>query len=825
MTTVPANSPLSLRNFAEHWAAFVVRRAMVIVLAAILITYLAVQAAQSIAVSTRLEELMPANARSVQTLENVLTKTGSFASIQIVVESESADETLAFLIEAKKRIDQLDWVDFSQFSEDIEILVQHKLLMTETEELLELENEVEATLPIYLARKLSEAVGTDVSYRLRDSDIVATSDQELNQGRIDSLTASLNEPLEKVRLFTTNDGKTGVLIAWPKTGNEGLASSKQMVLQAGEIAAALQDLSSGSLRAGVAGRIANKVAQFDAVSRDLKYGLLTAITLIMLLIGGSFRSVIAAPIIIGPLAIGIAWTLGVTALVIGGLNLITVFLVLILFGLGIDFGIHNFSRFQEERRRGASIDDAIHAVITQTGHASLIAALTTASGFYALLLTQFRAFSEFGFIAGTGILLIFIAMYSLFPAILVLMCRLRPNLNWARSASAPGDPARYDLTQTFAHKHALLITVALFVFSALFVLRVQFESNFNNLEARQPADLQWANAQTDIVFGDGHDRAIVSVDTFNELRAVKTYFDEKIASDTLTPTIEKTVSVLNFVPPTDVQRSRLEIIERLNIRADEIKYIDTERYEAAKQYLAIDQLELDDLPEALRRNYLGADNEPGYLLYIYNSVSMDDARDARNFYDDAAVFDVDGQSYASASEGFIFVEMIALMKADAAKAIMLVALATGIFVFGFTRNFWATAVILIPPILGVFVTLGVMGLIGLKLSIMNMVILPSLIGITVDNAIHIFHRFESERSTAKISAIMNTTGRAAVLTTMTTLIGFGGLIIASMGGLRSMGLLAIIGFTACLVITWILLPGLLRLYGHRHFTHENTVAR
>ena len=106
-----------------------------------------------------------------------------------------------------------------------------------------------------------------------------------------------------------------------------------------------------------------------------------------------------------------------------------------------------------------------------------------------------------------------------------------------------------------------------------------------------------------------------------------------------------------------------------------------------------------------------------------------------------------------------------------------------------------------------------MGAFGPKLSIMNMVILPSLIGLSVDNSIHIYHRFKLAGVNANIRQIMNTTGRAAVITTITTLLGFGGMVTASMGGLRSMGLLAIIGFTACLIMTWSLLPVLLEAFG------------
>ena len=66
---------------------------------------------------------------------------------------------------------------------------------------------------------------------------------------------------------------------------------------------------------------------------------------------------------------------------------------------------------------------------------------------------------------------------------------------------------------------------------------------------------------------------------------------------------------------------------------------------------------------------------------------------------------------------------------------------------------------------------------------------------------------------------MSTTGKAAGLTTLTTLIGFGGMITASMAGLRSMAVLAIIGFLSCLVMTWVLLPVLIQTFAKHKDAH------
>jgi len=798
-----------IRRAGEIWAEFVCRRPLVILGIAFLLTLLALKAVVGLTVSTRIEDLMPAGAKSVQALNMVLEKTGSFASINIVVHTQGKAATLAFLGDAKHEIDQLDWVSFSQYAEDIEFLSRHKLLLLNEKKLLDIEHDVEDAYPTLLAQQLAKVVGADVSLSIRDENLHGDSRNLTATDQIDELAQSLREAPQKTHYFTTEDGLTGVLVIWPKAGLESLNSAKRMVGDATTIAKKLSDAEHYDVTSGVAGRIANKVAQFDAVTGDLRVSLLSAITLIALLIGLYYRSIFAIPAILIPLCAGLVWTFGMASIAIGGLNLITVFLVLILFGLGIDFGIHNFSRYREERQKGCSVDEAMRVVIVDTGGASVLAALTTSFGFLALMLTKFRAFSEFGFIAGAGIIMIFLAMYSICPALIVVFQRLCPEVI-ARHRREDAPIHRVVRKQSWGY--ALPTVVIAICFAVVFAPKITFERNFKNLEASQPSSLVWATNEASQIFGSSHDRAMIAVDTLEELAAIDSYFEGKILNDTKTPTIEKISSVFDFVPPSVRQKRRLEVIMRLKKQAAKLKSVDHDLYRSVMQYLDIGVLDIDNLPKALRRTFTGPDDQPGYLLYIYNSVSMDDARLARQFYDDASTLTVGGREYHSASEGFVFVEMIALMKRDAVRAILLVVFVTVALLLAATRNLAAAMVILAPAILGVVVTIAIMGAIGLPLSIMNMVILPSLIGIAVDNAIHIFHRFRSEGRNADIAQVMRTTGRAAVLTTLTTLVGFGGLVTASMGGLKSMGFLAIIGFSTCLALTWLVLPGLLKVY-------------
>ena len=808
-----------LTSAATLWSNFIFKRPLFILLIGAIITAFAMVGVTKISISTQIEALMPQGTKSVQTLNDALRKTGSFASVQVVVTSDDSDKNLIYLQDVKAQIEKFEWVESAQYEEDVSVLEQHKLLLLGEDELLELEKDVNQAYPTLVAKRIADAFGTEVTFTLREDNLVGYSTTVLDDSRLKQIQGELDSKPQSARPFISMDERTLVLVVWPKPGYESLGAAKRMVDESQALVDKLtMKPEYANLTSGVAGRIANKVAQFDAIVNDLKWGLLTSITLIAILLAWSYRSIMALPIIIIPLVLGILWTLAATTITIGGLNLITVFLTLILFGLGIDFGIHNFSRYREERRAGLDSQTALKVVILETGSASLIAALTTALAFFSLTLTEFRAFTEFGLIAGMGILLTFTSMYSVLPAMLVLSEKLGWKADKIKTSKFPRIENSSFLNALAIPKRVWVFIGLCIIFTIAFAPQIQFERNIKNLEAERPEALTVATAAVDRVFTDGHDRAIIVVETIEELIALDKHFNDHIAADTQTPTIKKVGSLLNFVPEQNAQKRRLEIIRRLDRRADQLQGLDPDKYDSTKRYLSVEDLNIADLPNALRRTYLGTQSEPGYLMYVYNSVSMDDSATARLFYDDAAQVDVGGKSYFSASEGFIFVEMIALMKSDAIKAISLVTLTTAILVFIFVRSFSGTFVVLAPALLGVLITVAVMGAWGPNLSIMNMVILPSLIGIAVDNSIHIYHRYAHDGARANIANIMNSTGRAAALTTMTTLIGFGGMITASMGGLRSMGMLAIIGFLSCLVMTWLLLPLLLSV-------HKNYISK
>jgi predicted RND superfamily exporter protein len=106
-------------------------------------------------------------------------------------------------------------------------------------------------------------------------------------------------------------------------------------------------------------------------------------------------------------------------------------------------------------------------------------------------------------------------------------------------------------------------------------------------------------------------------------------------------------------------------------------------------------------------------------------------------------------------------------------------------------------------------TAGLMWLWDVQFNLANMVAAPLIIGIGVENGIHLVHRFREGRDGSVVSLIAGSTGQAVVLFSLTTMVGFGSLMVARYYGIFSMGLLLSLAVGSVLVASIVVLPLLL----------------
>jgi hypothetical protein len=140
------------------------------------------------------------------------------------------------------------------------------------------------------------------------------------------------------------------------------------------------------------------------------------------------------------------------------------------------------------------------------------------------------------------------------------------------------------------------------------------------------------------------------------------------------------------------------------------------------------------------------------------------------------------------------------------------------------RTFGHTMLALAPLVAGAIITLGVMGIMGVPLNPANMIGLPMIVGVGVDNGVHVLHDFTARRGRRSYT-LTATTGKGIAVSAITTALGFGTLMVASHKGLAELGLVLTLGVLGCMVAALVLLPAALRLMSKRPTPKRDTARK
>ena len=137
------------------------------------------------------------------------------------------------------------------------------------------------------------------------------------------------------------------------------------------------------------------------------------------------------------------------------------------------------------------------------------------------------------------------------------------------------------------------------------------------------------------------------------------------------------------------------------------------------------------------------------------------------------------------------------------------------------RSVVFTMLALVPPVLGGLLSYGALSILGISFNPANLILLPLILGIGVDDGVHVLHDFHSQPGSYRLSP---STMNAIVLTSLTSMIGFGSMMIAAHRGLYSVGLVLVIGVGSCLFVSLVPLPAILtvfcKLFPHHQATSE-----
>jgi predicted RND superfamily exporter protein len=215
-----------------------------------------------------------------------------------------------------------------------------------------------------------------------------------------------------------------------------------------------------------------------------------------------------------------------------------------------------------------------------------------------------------------------------------------------------------------------------------------------------------------------------------------------------------------------------------------------------------------DLPDSVRRQFLGIDQGDSGFVLVFASIETADGVLVRKFAREVRAVDlVGGRRISAAGEPMILADIIEMVTREMPR-ILTAALVSVLLIMWLTLGSLKLAILcLSPTMISIFALTGLMPLLGLEFNYLNIIVVPVLIGTTVDAGVHLVTRLES--AGADFVSVYAETGRAITGGIMTSAVGFGAMLLADHPGLNSIGTLANLGFATNLLVMLLGFPAVL----------------
>ena len=807
-------------RLAEAVGRFSLRHPVPVLVGAVLLAGVCGSVASRLEFRSDYIDLLPPDSREVQDLRHVSTQAGSpwFTILavdrhsSILGESASLEPTLEWSAELAEKLEASPLVRYCELRLPLAFLEERRLLFLTATEIRDLTNEVEERI---------------ASAKYEASPFYLDLDgPEESAGRHESELLSLPEDLESYsglsEYHLDQNGRYVYLLIKPTTPATDIAASQRLFDALDAVIATHVETTGTQFATRYGGAHYVHLAEANGIDADLQRASLWALLLSCLFVLAFTRRARTLVIVFVPLVVGLALTFCFTQLLIARLNILSGFLVGILIGIGLDFAVHLLLRHRQHLSRGASVEEAIVHACRETAAPSTTAAVTTAAAFFSLTLSDFPAFSEFGLIAGIGVLCALLTTFVIAPPLVVLIHRRWPEVVLGAHGSAPpsaAEPATVEAGEGSRPRRGLSAafffgTIVLALLGGFSLPHVEFEIDLDAI--RGPNEAFAFDHYVEESLGLATSPEVIVVRNLEEAERVETIIREVADSRGAHSGIGEVVSLASLIPEN--QAERLEAIAELRdaLHDPALEHLKGEEQEVlaqARRWSDVRAFGPAELPDDLARRFRSDDGEESFVL-IFGEYDESSIRDALRWTETIGEIReralAEGIAIRVVSGTLVSGRLFSLAIEEGPFVLW----ATFLAVFGVLllhlRSLRASLLVLMPVGLGLLILIGLSVLLDVRLNFINVMLFPVLVGIAVDDTLHMLHRYRT-LGPGSVRRVLREIGAAAVLASGTTAVGFGALMSAQHHGLASMGLLAVLGIGVVLYTSVIFFAATLRL--------------
>ena len=533
-------------------------------------------------------------------------------------------------------------------------------------------------------------------------------------------------------------------------------------------------------------------------------GAMVVTSLIFFLFFRSLRATFISMIIV---LIGVAWSLGTLGWMGYEITVLTALIPPLIIVIGIPNCIFLINKYQQEVAKHGNQVKSLQQVIVKIGNATLMTNLTTASGFATFILTDSKLLKEFGIIASINVIGIFILSLLLIPIIYsFLPLPNKKHLNHLKNKTIDRLVGWMEKNVRKRRINTYIISIVLLVASIIGIYQIRISGSI--LED-MPQKKEFFK---DIMFFDNEFNGIVPLEILIDTKLKDGVL--KLATlkrmDALGKSIE---SIPELSPPLSVVNA--------------MKYAKQAYYNGNPNYyklpntqennFILSYLDTKNSNQNLMKNYIDSTGQYARLTTYMKDIRTERMEEIKSDLEKQIkkIFPEDRYSVQLTGKSLIFLKGTKYLVKNLVLSLSIAIFLIALFMAYLFRSYKMILISLIPNLLPLIVTAGMMGFLGIPIKPSTILVFSIAFGISVDDTIHFLAKYRQELIDSKwkiersVYAALKETGVSMFYTSIVLFFGFSVFMISEFGGTVALGGLVSATLLFAMLANLVLLPSLL----------------
>ena len=518
----------------------------------------------------------------------------------------------------------------------------------------------------------------------------------------------------------------------------------------------------------------------------------------------SFRATIISMIVV---LIGVMWTFGILGLLQYEITVLTALIPPLIIVIGIPNCIFLINKYQNEVKKHGNKAKSLQRVITKVGNATLMTNVTTASGFATFIITQSKLLEEFGIVASLSIIAIFLLCLFIIPIIYSFMPPPKDrhlehlNKRWI------GGFVDWMEHMVKYKKIAIYITaLLLLILSFIGIYQIKISGSLIEDMPQKTeffSDIRFFEEEfngimpLEIMVDTKRKKGVMKLSTLKRMNELEELIDE-------TPELSRPISVVSLV--------KYSKQAYYNGNPKFYQLPSSQENSFILSYAKNSSSEVD-----LLKNFVDSTGQYARITTFMKDIGTDRMERIEENLENKIkkVFPEDGYNVTMTGKARVFQKGTKYLVKNLILSLSLAIFLISLFMAYMFRSFRMIIVSLIPNLLPLLVTAGLMGYLGVPIKPSTILVFSIAFGISVDDTIHFLAKYRQElqanhwKIRKSVFAALRETGVSMFYTSIVLFFGFSVFTISNFGGTVALGALVSITLLFAMLANLLLLPSLL----------------